>query len=152
MPHQLMLSAELSRLQTECAFNGAWGGGPRRPQAFYVSSYFWDRATEAGIITDTEAITWQLKASDVTAAGDKACKTHVTDMGSAFPLVNTPCCSAAFVAWVDLLSGGVPASRCGICRCQYNARRCVSLGLCSGRCIGRQGATMIAPLVLQLQI
>ena len=34
-------------LQTECSFAGAWGGG-HAPKAFYVSSYFWDRAVEAG--------------------------------------------------------------------------------------------------------
>ena len=34
-------------LQTQCSFAGAWGGG-HAPKAFYVSSYFWDRAVEAG--------------------------------------------------------------------------------------------------------
>lgn len=42
---------------------------------------------EAGIIADPEAITWQLKAADVLAAGDKACTTPVSDMASAFPKV-----------------------------------------------------------------
>ena len=86
-------------MQTECAFNGAWGGGPRRPSAFYVSSYFWDRATEAGIISQTDAITWSLKGSDVQAVGDKACRTHIKDMSKAFPLVRCSplahaCCPA----------------------------------------------------------
>ena len=34
-------------MQTQCSFAGAWGGG-HAPKAFYVSSYFWDRAIEAG--------------------------------------------------------------------------------------------------------
>ncbi len=34
-------------VQTQCSFAGAWGGG-HAPKAFYVSSYFWDRAVEAG--------------------------------------------------------------------------------------------------------
>ena len=34
-------------MQTACSFAGAWGGG-HKPKAFYVSSYFWDRAAEAG--------------------------------------------------------------------------------------------------------
>ena len=41
----LFLTAML--LQTQCSFAGAWGGG-HAPKAFYVSSYFWDRAVEAG--------------------------------------------------------------------------------------------------------
>lgn len=40
-------SALLSGVQTQCSFAGAWGGG-HAPKAFYVSSYFWDRAVEAG--------------------------------------------------------------------------------------------------------
>ena len=39
------------QLQDQCAFNGAWGGS-RQPKAFYVSSYFWDRAVEAGKLSD----------------------------------------------------------------------------------------------------
>ena len=54
-----------------------------------MSSYFWDRATEAGIITDASAITWQLKAHDVLEAGNKACRTAIADMPKAFPLVRT---------------------------------------------------------------
>ena len=37
-------------VQTQCSFAGAWGGG-HAPKAFYVSSYFWDRAVEAGKLT-----------------------------------------------------------------------------------------------------
>ena len=33
--------------QLQCTFNGTWGG-PRVPKVFYISSYFWDRATDAG--------------------------------------------------------------------------------------------------------
>lgn len=43
MKHQ----AECGAPQLQCTFNGAWGG-PRVPKVFYVSSYFWDRATDAG--------------------------------------------------------------------------------------------------------
>lgn len=41
------MSYVLLSAQTQCSFAGAWGGG-HAPKAFYVSSYFWDRAVEAG--------------------------------------------------------------------------------------------------------
>jgi hypothetical protein len=36
-------------LQSECTFNGAWGGS-KVPAVFYISSYFWDRAQDVGLI------------------------------------------------------------------------------------------------------
>ena len=72
--------------QEQCAFNGAWGG-LRRPTAFYVSSYFWDRATDAGIIADETAITWDLKPADLIKAATKACATPVSGLAAAFPKV-----------------------------------------------------------------
>lgn len=74
----------LHAAQEQCAFNGAWGG-VRKPTAFYVSSYFWDRATDAGIIADEGAITWTLKPSDLSAAGEKACSTPVARVPDLFP-------------------------------------------------------------------
>ena len=43
----------LMPLQTSCSFAGAWGGG-QLPKAFYVSSYFWDRALEAGELKEPD--------------------------------------------------------------------------------------------------
>lgn len=40
-------TTECGAPQLQCTFNGAWVGN-RVPQVFYVSSYFWDRATDAG--------------------------------------------------------------------------------------------------------
>lgn len=70
--------------QDQCAFNGAWGGG-RKPTAFYVSSYFWDRATDAGIIADEGAITWTLKPDDLGAAAQKACAASAAKVADLFP-------------------------------------------------------------------
>ncbi|EIE24311.1 apyrase [Coccomyxa subellipsoidea C-169] len=70
----------------QCAFNGAWGGGAK-PSAFYVSSYFWDRATDAGIIGDKAAITWVLKPNDFSAAASKACSSSVSTLSQHFPNV-----------------------------------------------------------------
>ena len=36
-------------MQSECTFNGAWGGS-KVPAVFYISSYFWDRAQDVGLI------------------------------------------------------------------------------------------------------
>ena len=36
-------------VQSECTFNGAWGGS-KVPAVFYISSYFWDRAQDVGLI------------------------------------------------------------------------------------------------------
>ena len=77
-------------VQDQCAFNGAWGGS-RRPTAFYVSSYFWDRATDAEIISDENAITWDLKPGDFINAANKACGSAVSGLGAIFPKVrHTP--------------------------------------------------------------
>ena len=37
--------------QPQCSFQGAWRGS-RIPEVFYVSSYFWDRAADAGLLDD----------------------------------------------------------------------------------------------------
>jgi apyrase len=37
--------------QPQCSFQGAWRGS-RIPDVFYVSSYFWDRAADAGLLDD----------------------------------------------------------------------------------------------------
>ncbi|KAK9807066.1 hypothetical protein WJX72_012473 [[Myrmecia] bisecta] len=74
--------------QDQCAFSGVWGGSTQ-PKAFYVSSYFWDRAIDAGIITDEKAITWTLKPADLASTGQKACETKVDKILHTFPKVPT---------------------------------------------------------------
>ena len=58
-----------------------------KPTAFYVSSYFWDRATDAGIIGEKTAITWTLKPTDFSAAAGQACHSSVSGLASSFPNV-----------------------------------------------------------------
>eukprot|EP00891_Asterochloris_glomerata_P009175 jgi/Astpho2/9175/fgenesh1_pm.00137_%23_2_t len=72
------------RAATSCSFAGAWGGG-QLPKAFYVSSYFWDRALEAEIITDDNAVSWKLTADDLKEAADKACKASLKELKALFP-------------------------------------------------------------------
>jgi hypothetical protein len=43
------LDCSAALLQSECTFNGAWGGS-KLPAVFYISSYFWDRAQDVGLI------------------------------------------------------------------------------------------------------
>ncbi|KAK9843238.1 hypothetical protein WJX74_009079 [Apatococcus lobatus] len=73
--------------QDQCAFNGAWGGS-RQPKAFYVSSYFWDRAVEAGIIKDETALSYTLKPQDLSSAAESACTTPLTALAALFPSVD----------------------------------------------------------------
>ena len=48
-PHRLRTRPTPILLQSECTFNGAWGGS-KVPAVFYISSYFWDRAQDVGLI------------------------------------------------------------------------------------------------------
>jgi len=46
--------------QDTCSFSGVWRGKPASmSRAYYVSSYLWDRALDAGIIGDKAAIEWK---------------------------------------------------------------------------------------------
>ena len=47
------------RPQDQCTFNGAWRGAARVGASYYISSYFWDRAIDSGIISDERALTWK---------------------------------------------------------------------------------------------
>ncbi|KAL4422474.1 hypothetical protein ABPG75_008671 [Micractinium tetrahymenae] len=82
MKHQ----ADCGAPQLQCTFNGAWGG-PRVPKAFYVSSYFWDRATDAGLIAEAGAIQQRVRPSDFGGLAHKACSTPLGDLGVMFPKV-----------------------------------------------------------------
>ena len=73
-------------VQAECAFNGTWGGG-KLPAVFYISSYFWDRATDVGVIKDPTAINVNIKPSDFRAFGNRACAKPIAQLGSEFPSV-----------------------------------------------------------------
>ncbi|KXZ52074.1 hypothetical protein GPECTOR_10g1097 [Gonium pectorale] len=56
--------------QVQCSFNGAWRGNSlSKGRDYFVSSYFWDRASETGIIKEESAIMWPTTPKDF---GDKA--------------------------------------------------------------------------------
>lgn len=72
----------------QCSFDGAWGGAGR-PSALYVSSYFFDRAVDAGIIDEKggTTISAEVRPADLRAAGERACSAGPTasDAAAAFP-------------------------------------------------------------------
>jgi hypothetical protein len=56
--------------QDECSFDGVWHIKPAKMGRFYyVSSFFWDRAADAGIITRPDAIEWRTTPQARPAAG-----------------------------------------------------------------------------------
>ena len=74
--------------QHECSFNGAWGGG-RGPGArtFYVSSYFFDRAVESGIVADESTSSILVKPRSFEAAAREVCNKANHEVRTIFPRV-----------------------------------------------------------------
>ena len=80
-------------VQSECTFNGAWGGS-KAPAVFYISSYFWDRATDVGLIPDDKSISVVISPSDFRSAVIYTCTANplsmdhrlLTDQDSRLPL------------------------------------------------------------------
>lgn len=78
--------AECGMPQLQCTFNGAWGG-PRVPKVFYISSYFWDRAADAGLIKDADANHQDVMPQEFGALAAKACSTALDQLAAVFPAV-----------------------------------------------------------------
>ncbi len=72
-------------VQSECTFNGAWGGS-KAPAVFYISSYFWDRATDVGLIPDDKSISVIISPSDFRSAALQPCTARGIRKASLFPL------------------------------------------------------------------
>lgn len=74
--------------QALCSFNGAWRGkGPGPHRMYYVSSYFWDRARDAGIINVATAIQWPITPKAFGKAAGEACKLDASSVVSKYPTV-----------------------------------------------------------------
>eukprot|EP00878_Enallax_costatus_P034916 GHUV01038861.1.p1 GENE.GHUV01038861.1~~GHUV01038861.1.p1 ORF type:complete len:200 (+),score=53.83 GHUV01038861.1:122-721(+) len=68
-----------------CSFSGAWRGKPTSmPRVYYVSSYFWDRAQDSGIIADKNAIEWKTSPGDFAKRATAACGKDITELTKAF--------------------------------------------------------------------
>ena len=70
----------------QCSFGGAWAG-PRIPSVFYVSSYFWDRAADAGLVDDDVASQAVLKPQYFEEVAKKACPLRMDELKNVFPRV-----------------------------------------------------------------
>ncbi|KAG2502069.1 hypothetical protein HYH03_000562 [Edaphochlamys debaryana] len=75
--------------QDECGFNGAWrGDGLSEGREYYVSSYFWDRALETGIIAEETAIMWPSTAKDFEAKANEVCAVEAEAVSKSYPKVS----------------------------------------------------------------
>lgn len=98
----------------QCTFNGAWGGSTV-PAVFYISSYFWDRATDVGLIPSDKSISVVISPLNFRTHGETACNTALADLPAKFPSVEAEqlpylCMDLSFLH--TLLTGGfkVPES------------------------------------------
>ncbi|GLC70971.1 hypothetical protein PLESTF_001056400 [Pleodorina starrii] len=74
--------------QIQCSFNGAWrGNGLSKGRQYYVSSYFWDRASETGIIKDADAIMWPTSPKEFKAKAAEVCGLSADGVAKAYPKV-----------------------------------------------------------------
>lgn len=80
------LTRRACQTQSECTFAGAWGGS-QVPAVFYISSYFWDRAQDVGLIPDDKTISVVIKPAVFRTHGDRACKTPMQHLPTEFPAV-----------------------------------------------------------------
>ena len=62
--------------QPQCSFKGAWRGS-RIPDVFYVSSYFWDRAADAGLLDDEKDIEAVVSPNHFKSHAEDACDMDV---------------------------------------------------------------------------
>lgn len=79
----LQLDQKCGAPQPTCSFQGAWRG-TRVPDIFYVSSYFWDRAADAGILDDdkdTHAVVSPRHFKDM---AEEACELDVDSVESKY--------------------------------------------------------------------
>ncbi|KAF8062083.1 APY2 [Scenedesmus sp. PABB004] len=73
--------------QADCSFSGAWRGKPpAMARVYYVSSYFWDRALEAGIIADAAATEWSTSPRDFAARAGAACGKDPAELSASLGL------------------------------------------------------------------
>ncbi|KAL3685070.1 hypothetical protein R1sor_003092 [Riccia sorocarpa] len=71
----------------QCTFGGVWnGGGGDGRKKLLVASFFFDKALEAGIITNPEASEFVVKPSSFHAAAVKVCGTSVEEVEATYGL------------------------------------------------------------------
>ncbi|XP_073008731.1 probable apyrase 2 [Typha latifolia] len=71
----------------DCSFNGVWsGGGGAGQKKLYVASFFYDKASEVGIINREEP-SGNVTPSDFAKAARTVCKMSLEEAGAAYPKV-----------------------------------------------------------------
>lgn len=70
----------------KCTFGGTWsGGGGAGMKSLFVASFFFDRALEAGIVTDPDAAEAVVMPSDFEAAAKKICVLSIDELAEEYP-------------------------------------------------------------------
>ncbi|KAI8468567.1 MAG: nucleoside phosphatase family-domain-containing protein [Monoraphidium minutum] len=70
-----------------CSFNGVWRKPPPgMKRVYYISSYFWDRAEDAGIISDPDAFEWATTPSAFAEQAKKVCGKQPADVMANYPV------------------------------------------------------------------
>ncbi|KAI5068044.1 hypothetical protein GOP47_0016389 [Adiantum capillus-veneris] len=70
----------------QCTFGGVWsGGGGDGQRKLFVASFFFDRALQAGIIKNPDAVEAKLKPADFGRAGRQVCAMSLEDIGKNYP-------------------------------------------------------------------
>lgn len=73
----------------QCTFRGVWnGGGGDGQKQLFVASFFFDRALQAGIIEDSEAVEAKIKPLDFERVGKEVCAMGMEDIGKNYPSVD----------------------------------------------------------------
>jgi len=84
----LEMGKDCGAAKDQCSFSGAWRGkAAPKPRTYYVSSYFWDRAQDSGIIADADALHWETTPEEYAKKAQDACPKPHAEIPQAFPAV-----------------------------------------------------------------
>ncbi|KAI8471404.1 MAG: nucleoside phosphatase GDA1/CD39 [Monoraphidium minutum] len=73
--------------KSTCSFNGVWRGKPEAMRrVYYVSSYFWDRALDAGIIPDKHAIEFRTSPGEFAKRAAAVCGKDASEVAKQYAL------------------------------------------------------------------
>ena len=101
-----LLKEKPCEVKFQCSFGGAWsGGGGEGARAMYLTSYFFDRAVEAGL-APSSATSARLRPAEFRAKADAVCRLPwkgLSDMQARFPDVEADhapfmCMDLSFIA------------------------------------------------------
>ena len=73
----------------KCSFGGVWsGGGGKGVEKIYVASYFFDRASQLGVLPSADVSPVEVKPQHFMDAAAKVCSTPIASFETAFPELN----------------------------------------------------------------